>query len=99
MIELVDLRRSLLCYLSIGRCMELLLIWPLVGAVIGYVAAGRRGFSPVLGVLVGALLGVFSFVLLIFGKNSAVRKCPKCDEWISAKAIVCKHCRSTISLT
>lgn len=76
--------------------MELFLGWPLIGAVLGYVAATRRGFSPVLGVLVGALLGVFSFVLLLFGKNTAVRKCPKCDEWISAKASVCKHCHGAI---
>lgn len=76
--------------------MELLLGWPFIGAVIGYVAASRRGFSPVLGVLVGALLGVFSFVLLLFGQNSAVRKCPKCDEWISSKASLCKHCRTAI---
>lgn len=74
--------------------MELLLGWPLIGAVIGYVAASKRGFSPVVGVLVGALLGVFSFVLLLFGANSKMKKCPACLEWIDARATACKHCHS-----
>lgn len=77
--------------------MELLLGWPLIGAVIGYIAATKRGFAPVVGILVGALLGVFSIVLLVFGDNSKMKKCPACLEWIDVRATACKHCHSNVA--
>jgi hypothetical protein len=72
-----------------------LLFWPVLGALIGYVASQKRGLSPVTGVLGGLLLGPFAF--LMFFVSGAVgderkKKCPFCKEWIQPDAVVCKHC-------
>lgn len=77
--------------------------WPLLGAVIGYAASQKRGFSGVGGVLGGALLGPLAFLMFfvsgIVSANERGRKCPHCAEWIKAEAKVCKHCGRDAELT
>ncbi len=73
--------------------MEIALVWLGVGALVGFVAASKRGYSPFVGVVVGALLGILSPVLLVFaGTNPQSKKCPDCAEFVKADAKVCKHC-------
>ena len=40
-----------------------LLLWAWFGAVVGYLVAQRRGFSPVTGVVAGLVLGPLAVVL------------------------------------
>lgn len=76
------------------------LFWPLVGAVIGYAASQRRGYSAVAGTIAGALLGPLAFLPFfvsgIFSASEAQRKCPYCAEWIKPTAVVCKHCHRDV---
>ena len=59
----------------------LLLFWAGLGAVVGYLAARHRGFSPAAGVVVGLVLGPLAVVLFFvpvggycqIGENSADR--------------------------
>jgi len=79
--------------------MELFLTWAFVGALVGFVAAQRKGLNVVGAVIGGALLGPLSFFMLSSGftgissSNEARRKCPFCAEWVQREAIVCPHCR------
>ena len=77
-----------------------LLFWPVLGALIGYAASQRRGFSPVGGVLDALLLGplaVFMFLVSgIVSANEARVKCPHCAEWVQREAKVCPYCQRTL---
>lgn len=71
--------------------------WVLFGAVIGSIAGVKRGFSPVVGLAVGAFLGIFSPLLFVVsGLTKAgdlnTKTCPHCAERVKAAAKVCKHC-------
>lgn len=82
-----------------GTHMELLLFWPVVGAMVGYIAAGRKGLSPAAGILGGMILGILSPLMFCVSgttRKDASRKCPFCAEWVKAEATVCKHCRRDI---
>lgn len=72
------------------------LIWALIGALIGTVAAQKKGFSIVGGVLGGLLLGPLAFLMFfisgISNDDTNRKKCPHCAEWIKGEATVCKHC-------
>ena len=74
-----------------------MLWWFLFGATVGALAAQKKGFSPIVGVAVGALLGALSPLLFaVSGLTSAgdldSRKCSHCAERVKAEAKVCKHC-------
>ena len=43
-----------------------LLAWPVVGAAIGYHAAGKRGFTKASGAVSGAVWGGFAFLLYFY---------------------------------
>jgi hypothetical protein len=77
-----------------------LLFWPLLGALIGFYAAQKNGFSTVGGVIGGMLLGplalLLCFVTGIVSSSEQQRKCPYCAEWIRPEATVCKHCHRDV---
>ena len=76
--------------------MGVLFIWIAFGAVAGYVAAHRRSFSPITGVLAGLVLGPLAVVLFYVPfriLNTAVpKKCPYCAGRVAPDARVCMHC-------
>ena len=76
--------------------MGMLFIWTALGAVAGYVAAQRRRFSPITGVVAGLMLGPLAVVLFFFplGIPDAERpkKCPYCAGRLAPGARVCMHC-------
>lgn len=71
------------------------LTWLLLGALLGALAAQKRGFSMVIGVLGGLLLGPLAFLMFFVSSVSGAenRKCPFCAEFVKFEATVCKHCR------
>ena len=78
-----------------------LLFWAGLGAVVGYVTAQRRGFSPVIGVVAGSVLGALA-VLLFFVPVSVSNaedqhKCPYCAGRVPSNARVCPHCSAILT--
>lgn len=76
-----------------------MLIWALLGALIGVAAAQRKGFSVAGGILGGLLLGplaVLMFAVSGVSKGDKKKKCPSCAEWIKLEAKVCPHCRRDV---
>jgi len=75
--------------------------WTILGALIGVLAAQVRGFNLLAGIVVGALLGPFAF--LMFFASGVTREdasrvhCPHCDEKISPRATVCPHCQRDVA--
>jgi hypothetical protein len=70
--------------------------WSLLGALIGYAAASRRGFSQVGGILGGLVLGPLAFLMFFVSgvtRGDERKRCPHCAEWIMLRAKVCPHCR------
>lgn len=47
--------------------MELMLLFVLIGAFVGYAAAKTNGYDVVLGLIGGALLGILSPIMFAFG--------------------------------
>ncbi len=78
-----------------------LLFWTGLGAVVGYVAAHRRGFSPAIGVIAGSVLGLLAVVLFVVpvGVSHAEQqvKCPYCAGWVTSNARVCTHCSAILT--
>lgn len=78
---------------------NILLLTPALGAAIGYTAAQHRGFSPVVGLLVGAWCGPLAVVLFLVDgivRSHERKRCQYCCEWIKPEAAVCRYCgRST----
>lgn len=77
-----------------------ILAWWILGALIGYAASQKKGFSPVAGVLGGLLLGPFAFLMFLVtgvSKNDRNKKCPHCAEFIKADATICKHCHQPVT--
>ncbi len=78
-----------------------LLFWAGLGAVVGHVAAERRGFSPALGILAGLVLGPLVVVLFFVpvGVSNAVHqhKCPYCAGGVTSTTRVCTHCSAILT--
>ena len=78
-----------------------LLFWAGLGVVVGYVAAQRRGFSLVAGVVAGLVLGPLAVVLFFVpvGVSNTVQqqKCPYCAGWVTPKTRVCTHCSAILT--
>ena len=76
------------------------LLWSVVGAAMGFVAARRHGFSRTRGVVGGLLLGPLA-VVLFFAARPVVhdmrrRKCPYCADWVEVNARVCTYCNAIL---
>lgn len=71
------------------------IMFALLGALIGGVAARYRGFNEVGGVIIGAILGVLS--PLMFLASNGKKRCAQCAEWIETKAKVCPHCGTPVA--
>ena len=72
------------------------LFWTALGSPLGYVAAQRRGFSPIAGVVAGLVLGPLAVALFYIPLGIAdakhQKKCPYCPGRVASDARVCLHC-------
>jgi zinc ribbon protein len=76
------------------------LVWALIGAMIGVVAAQKKGFSMLVGVLGGLLLGPLALLMFFVSgvsDSDQNKKCPYCAEWVKAEATICKHCHQPLT--
>lgn len=73
------------------------ILWIGLGALIGYAASQRKGFSAATGLIGGVLLGPLAVLMFaVSGGSDQKKKCPYCAEWIQPKATVCKHCHKDL---
>ena len=78
------------------------LLWAGLGAVVGFIAAHRRGFSPVSGVVAGLMMGPLAgllFVVPVPGSRPVQQpqKCPYCAGRVSSDTRVCHHCGAILA--
>ena len=77
------------------------LLWAGVGAVVGYFAAQRRGFSRatgVAGLVLGPLAGaLFVVPLPVSRPGQQRRKCPYCEGRVGSDTRVCHHCGALLA--
>lgn len=74
-------------------------IWLLFGALVGFTAATKRGWSPVGGVIGGAILGILSPLLFFVSgvsRGDRSKVCPQCAERIKEAAKVCRFCGAQV---
>ena len=69
-------------------------------ALVGYLAAQRRWFSPALGVVAGLVLGPLA-VVLFFVPGTVLdmvhqQQCPYCAGWVTSETRVCAHCSAML---
>ena len=65
------------------------IIWILFG-LIGYTIGIKKGYDPVIALVSGLILGIFSPLMLLF--TSKVKKCPQCAESVKKEAKICRFC-------
>ena len=73
----------------------LMLIW-LVSWIATIVVSSKKGEGGI-AVITGFLFGPLALIVALAGKGNKV-KCPKCQELIDKKAIICPHCRSDLQI-
>ncbi len=77
------------------------IVWAILGALIGFAAAQRRGYSTTAGAIGGLLLGPLAFLMFFtdgVASSQKPRKCPFCAELVKSEALVCKHCGRDIAV-
>lgn len=77
--------------------LTILLFSSVVLGLIPATIAGNKGRSFIKWWIYGTLLWVISLVHSICLQGNT--KCPECDEWISKKAKICKHCNTKLVKT
>jgi hypothetical protein len=79
---------------------EIIPFWVVCALLCAFIASskGINGFGWF---LLGLLLGPFGVLFVLFDKASPKEKgevkCPFCAEYIKKEAVVCKHCKSSIT--
>jgi hypothetical protein len=76
------------------------LLWPVVGAVVGYFVSSRTGLSLAKCVASGLLLGPLNAFLLfapVEGDVRASARCSYCAQSVLTDARVCQHCGAILS--
>ena len=68
-------------------CVLWLVVWPLLGAVVGRNFKGRTQLGAALGLLLGPI-GILT--LFLMGDNR--RYCPACRSMVDPQATVCRFC-------
>jgi hypothetical protein len=70
--------------------MEFLLIWLPVNVIIGYMLGVEKKQAG-MAILICVLLGPIGWMFCILSKGNG-KHCPKCDEQVQPKALVCRYC-------
>lgn len=68
-----------------------LILWLVIGATLGAIAAEQNGSGKLGAAAVGALLGPLALFLFLI-KNNNRERCPKCRAWTPIEAEVCSSC-------
>ena len=78
------------------------LLWAGLGALVGFIAAQRRGFSRATGIVAGLVLGPLVGVLFVVPLPGSrpvqqPQKCPYCAGRVSSGTRVCHHCGAILA--
>lgn len=73
---------------------EIVILAVLLGLIPAFIAR-HRGGPFVFFWFIGALLFPVGLVLALIAKDGR-KRCPSCDETVSAAAVVCPHCQRDI---
>jgi hypothetical protein len=80
----------------------ILVIWVLPGTI-GAILAKNKGRSGFLWFVICALFWLPIFIVMFLPPVKEVpgkfRECPSCREFVKWNAIICKHCKTELSLT
>ena len=77
--------------LGCRELVEVLLIWAIVGGIVGAAIASSKGGSSASGCIVGVLLGPIGWILIALTAGPSGR-CPHCGGRIPKNVAVCSHC-------
>lgn len=79
--------------------MGLLILWLVMGAVVGVIAQSK-GHSFLMWALYGFVIWPVALVHILVTKpalGADQRACPKCAEPVQKAALVCKHCGADLA--
>jgi formylglycine-generating enzyme required for sulfatase activity len=73
-----------------------IIVWSIIGAIVGPNLYARRGHNPAIGFLVGIFMGgLGGFILLTVlwvSLKPKQKPCPRCAEKVQIGAFICKYC-------
>jgi hypothetical protein len=75
--------------------MEIILLWAVIGGIVGAMIGQKKGRTGEGGAL-GAILGPLGWLVVALGPDykaeNETMKCPFCAELVKREAKICKHC-------